>query len=66
MPRFQVDDRVKLPGESTRCGTVKEILDESDPAVYQISWDEGDGQPRTVGRRAEHELIPCPGSHTDR
>jgi hypothetical protein len=57
MAQFEVGDRVVVRGEPDRCGTVKEIRE--DTAGYLISWDDN-----VVGERGEDELMPCPGSHT--
>jgi hypothetical protein len=61
--KFEVDDRVAVRGEPERCGTVKEVKE--DTRDYQISWDAHAGGPLAVGTRGEEELMPCPGSHTD-
>jgi hypothetical protein len=64
MPKFKVGERVAVMAdpEPRRCGTVKEIVDvDPEATLYLISWDD-----QAVGKRFETELIPCPGSHTDK
>ena len=56
---FEVNDRVTVRGNPDRCGTVKRISE--DTMSYVISWDD-----KVVGTRGKEELMPCPGSHTDK
>jgi hypothetical protein len=57
---FEVGDRVAVWASPGHSGTVKSVTEEAgDTASYQISWDD-----QVVRSRAEHELMPCPGSHT--
>jgi hypothetical protein len=60
MPRFEIGARVVVRGEPERRGTVKQVKEDAAEPDYQISWDD-----KVVGTRAEHELMPAPGSHTD-
>jgi hypothetical protein len=59
MLKFEEGDRVAIRGIPERCGTVSQV--QGGTGSYLITWDD-----KVVGARGEEELMPCPGSHTDK